>query len=140
MHEESRKMPASIPTPRFGPENPEAQQAVALGEALLQFSSQIAEQCQQAPTLPDLNKLILERDQTLGKLTSFNMNMLPASVQEWLIACLKQCQAIDQENLSTLQTIHTAWGSQLQGMKEGSNIMNKYRTSPKQQSTRWEQA
>lgn len=140
MQEESGKTKTPPKAPSFGPENPEAQRAVALGEALLHFSNQIAEQCKQAPALPDLNKLILERDQTLGKLTALPMGTLPTSLREWLVLCLKQCQAIDQENLSTLQAFHTAWGSQLQNMKEGSSLMDKYRAASRQQSTRWEDA
>jgi hypothetical protein len=128
------------PRPSFEPENTEAQQAVALGEALLQFSDQIANHCKQAPALPDLNRLILERDQVLGKLTALPVNKLPENVREWLVACLRRCQTVDQENLSNLQALHSTWGTQLQSMKEGSNLMDKYRIASRQQSTRWEDA
>lgn len=134
------KMPLPIPKPRFAPEDENARQAVELGEAVLGFSGLIAQQCQQQPALPDLNRLILERDQALGKLTKLDIRLLPDNVRDWLVHCLRQCQAIDQENLSGLQAIHSAWGTQLQGMKEGSNLMDKYRAGPKEQSTRTEQA
>lgn len=140
MQDKKRKTSEPIPKPHFGPENQAAQQAVDLGENLLRFSEQIAEQCQQSPELPQLNQLIFERDKALGTLTAIKLNALPDKAQEWLLFCLRQCQSIDQTNLETMQAFKTTMSSQLQGMKDAGVLMDKYRAGSKQESTRWEEA
>jgi hypothetical protein len=138
--ENGKKVPETLKR-LCGPDNPQAGQAIELAMVLLELSTRIATQCQTASELPKMNQLILERGQVLGQLTALDMQNFPDELKDWLVECLTNCQALDQENLSSMKTHRSSWMTQLQGLKEAGNLMNKYRaTSEGPPSTRWEQA
>lgn len=124
--------------PRCTPEL--TQKALSLIETLKTLSQTIREHNLDAPDFPKLTQLILERGNCIGTLMTLPILELPGETQDQLRETLLLCQQWDKEIQPRMASFKEQTGTQLQDMKATFALANKYRSAPREQSTRTEKA
>ena len=86
------------------------------------------------PMLPTLSQLIFQREERIRALTALDWNSLSPEQQASLLASLQQCQALDPEIENQLKNVRNQLESQIQSLKTGKALINKYKINAPGQS------
>ncbi|HEY9687065.1 MAG TPA: hypothetical protein V6C52_08835 [Coleofasciculaceae cyanobacterium] len=117
-----------------GPANPEAL-ARQLIDELGRVSEEILTQsATEPPPIPRLGQLILRRGNLLDALGKISLATLPESSQQAVQAMLISCRAMDERVEQNLSGLRTSLGEELQVLKAGQTLLDKYRVSERDTS------